>query len=218
MQYKCLVLDHDDTVVQSEKTLSYPHFCETLRQLRPGKQISLQDYVQDCHSMGFVKMCQQRFGFTDEELAAEHDEWTHYIRQHIPDPFPGIERIIRRQKDAGGLICVASHSAKDTITRDYLAHFGTEPDAVYGWELPEQQRKPSPYALENIMERYALKPEEILVVDDVKLACMMAQPVGVDVAFAAWSKADFPELTVEMRQLCKYAFDSTKELEKFLFD
>ena len=72
--------------------------------------------------------------------------------------------------------------------------------------------------IEMLLKQYQVKPEEILVVDDVKLACMMAQPVGIDVAFAAWSKAEFPELTVEMRQLCKFAFDSTKELEKFLFD
>ena len=218
MRYKCLVLDHDDTVVQSEKTLSYPHFCQTIQQLRPGRQITLKEYVQDCHSMGFVKMCQQRFQFTDEELANEHEDWSGYILQHIPDPFPGIERIIHRQKEAGGLICVVSHSHKDTITRDYRTHFGIEPDRIYGWELPECQRKPNPFPLEDIMARYNLSPSEILVVDDVKLACIMAQPVGIDVAFAAWSKAELPELTVETRQLCKYAFDSTKALEKFLFE
>ena len=218
MRYKCLVLDHDDTVVQSEKTLSYPHFCQTIQNLRPGKTITLKDYVQDCHSMGFVKMCQQRFGFTDEELAAEHEDWSQYIRSHIPEPFPGIDRIIHRQKEAGGLICIASHSSKETIVRDYRAHFGIEPDAVYGWDLPEERRKPNPFALNDIMARYGLRPEEILVVDDVKLACIMAEPIGIDVAFAAWSKADFPELTVEMQQLCKYTFHSTKELESFLFD
>ena len=218
MRYKCLVLDHDDTVVQSEKTLSYPFFCETLRQFRPGMEISLKDYVQDCHSMGFVKMCQQRFQFTDQELKTEHDDWSRYIREHIPAPFPGIDRIIHRQKEADGLICVVSHSCKETIVRDYIAHFGVEPDMVYGWELPESLRKPSTFALENIMTRYRLEAQDLLVVDDVKLACMMAAPIGVGVAFAAWSKKDFPELAVEMRQLCKYAFDSTKELESFLFD
>ena len=90
--------------------------------------------------MGFVKMCQQRFQFTDEELANEHEDWSGYILQHIPDPFPGIERVIHRQKEAGGLICVVSHSHKDTITRDYRTHFGIEPDRIYGWELPECQR------------------------------------------------------------------------------
>ena len=27
LKYPCLVLDHDDTVVQSEATVNYPFFC-----------------------------------------------------------------------------------------------------------------------------------------------------------------------------------------------
>ena len=68
------------------------------------------------------------------------------------------------------------------------------------------------------MRRYDLQPEEILVVDDMKLACQMAHPVNVPVAFAGWGKADFPEIAREMRQLCKYSFDATEELYRFLFE
>ena len=41
LKYKCLVLDHDDTVVQTMKTLSYPFFCLELEQFRPGATMSL---------------------------------------------------------------------------------------------------------------------------------------------------------------------------------
>ena len=68
------------------------------------------------------------------------------------------------------------------------------------------------------MDKYALKPEEILVVDDLKLAWMMARPLGVPIAYAAWSRIDFPELTAEMREICDYSFDSTEQLEKYLFE
>ena len=68
------------------------------------------------------------------------------------------------------------------------------------------------------MAQFSLKPEDILVVDDMKLAWMMAHPLGVAVAYAAWSKVDFPELTGEMREICDYSFDSTEQLEKFLFE
>jgi len=40
----------------------------------------------------------------------------------------------------------------------------------------------------------------------------------VQTAYAAWNKAEFPELTEQMRGIFSYSFDSTKELEKFLFD
>ena len=45
LKYKCLVLDHDDTVVQSMKTLSYPFFCIELEQFRPGTTMSMEDYI-----------------------------------------------------------------------------------------------------------------------------------------------------------------------------
>lgn len=217
MRYKCLVLDHDETVVQTEKTIGYPFFCRFLKKVRPDIELSLETYVTDCHQIGFLDMCRNKYAFTEEELKEEHTTWNQYLQAHIPAIFPGIARIIHKQKEAGGLLCVVSHSGEDTIKRDYLAHFGLEPDQIYGWDLPEHQRKPYPYPLEQILMTYNLAPSDILVVDDAKLACMMAAPLGVDVAYAAWGKKDFPEVDQEMRKLCKYTFDSTEELEKFLF-
>ena len=218
LKYPCLVLDHDDTVVQSEKTIGYPFFCHILSQYRPGMSISLKDYVHDCHAFGFNEMCRRRFQFNKQELLDEYRGWMDYVRTHIPDPFPGMADVICRQKQEGGLVCVVSHSSIENITRDYDVHFGIQPDAIYGWDLPEHQRKPNPYPIEDIMRRYDLPPEALLVVDDMKLAWMMAHPLGVKIAFAAWGKKDFPELTSEMNQLCDFSFGSTKELEHFLFD
>lgn len=218
LRYPCLILDHDDTVVQSEKTIGYPFFCQILSQFRPGKTITFQEYVRDCYSLGFAQMCRERWQFTEQELIDEYVGWMGYVRTHIPDPFPGIDRVIRRQKEAGGLLCVVSHSSIENITRDYGVHFGVQPDAIYGWDLPEEKRKPNPYPLEDIMSRYHLSPREMLMVDDMKLAWMMTYPLQVDIAFAAWGKLEFPELSKEMTRLCDYSFDSTKDLEKFLFD
>lgn len=217
LKYPCLVLDHDDTVVQTEKTIGYPYFCHILDQFRPGKTISFADYVYDCHNYGFAEMCRRRWQFTVEEQKEEYRGWMDYVLTHIPKVFPGIGDVIRRQKAEGGLICVVSHSSVQNITRDYSHHFGILPDAIYGWDYPEHLRKPNPFPLQDIMNRYALRPEEILVVDDMKLAVRMSQPLGVDVAFAAWGKREFPELTQEMRGLCRYCFDSPEDLEKFLF-
>ena len=41
LNYRCLVLDHDDTVVRSEETVNYPSFLEALKVLRPGRTITL---------------------------------------------------------------------------------------------------------------------------------------------------------------------------------
>ena len=217
-KYRCLVLDHDDTVVQSMKTLSYPFWCMELEIFRPGVTQSLGDYILECHNRGFAGLCRDRFHFTDEELKKEHGMWMDYIMTHIPDPYPGIYEVIHRQKAEGGILCVVSHSHKDNIIRDYQTHFDILPDAIYGWELPPEQRKPHPYPLLDIMERFRLKPEEILVVDDMKLACQMASPLGIQVVYSGWNGLGIPEVGTEMQKLCDFSFDTTEKLYNFLFD
>lgn len=218
LKFPCLVLDHDETVVQSEKTIGYPCFCQTLSRIRPGRSITIDEYVQGCHELGFVDMCRQWFSFTDSEMLEEYNDWIAYVTEHTPAPFPGIGQIIRRQKELGGLVCVVSHSSCRNIIRDYDAHFDLRPDAIYGCEFPKELQKPSSYPLKDMMLRFDLKPEDILVVDDMKLACQMAEPFGVCVAFAGWGKTDFPEIAQEMRELCHYSFDETAQLYRFLFE
>ena len=218
LKYRCLVLDHDDTVVQTEKTQGYPYFCEVLEKFRPGETISFHDYVLDCHELGFAEMCRKRWNFTEAEQKEEYLGWKSYVMTHIPDVFDGIGDVIRRQKEAGGLVCVVSHSSRENITRDYQHHFGVLPDAIYGWDLPSEQRKPNPYPLLDIMEKFGLEASDILVVDDMKLAWKMAAAVNVPIAFAAWGKLEFPGLSQEMNGLCDYSFRSPAELGKFLFD
>lgn len=217
LRYPCLVLDHDDTVVQSEATVNYPCFCEYLALTRPGITISLSQYIHACSQQPFVDICRERFGFTDEELEQEYRFWMAYVRQHTPIPFSGIGQILHRQKEEGGLICVVSMSGTENILRDYNAHFGIIPDAIYSWDLPENLRKPNPYSLQHIMETYHLSPEELIMIDDMKPGVDMARAAGVNVGFAAWGRLDYPEIMAPMEQLCDYTFRNTQELERFLF-
>lgn len=218
LKYPCLVLDHDDTVVQTLKTLSYPFWCLELEQFRPGTTMTASEFVLECYRWGFADMCRKIFQFTDEEMALEHKQWKEYIMQNIPEPFPGMHRILHRQKELGGKIFVVSHSNSDTISRDYDAHFGILPDAIYGWERPAHERKPNTFPLEDIMEKYGYRPEDILVVDDMQLACQMAEPLGVQVAFAGWDEMGVPQQREDMKRRCAFSFDSVEDLEKFLFE
>ena len=218
LRYPCLVLDHDDTVVQSESTINYPYFCYILDVFRPGTQITLEEYVNGCYHQGFARMCRCRYGFTDQELSDEYAGWQNYMKDHIPLPFPGIDRIIHRQKALGGKICVVSHSARENISRDYAVHFGVQPDQIYGWDYPEAQRKPSPWPLQQIMKDYRLNPSQLLIVDDMKPAWEMARKVQVPIAYAAWARDPSLEVSGEMEKLCDFSFSSPKALENFLFD
>ena len=218
LKYSCLVLDHDDTVVQSEATVNYPFFIEFLKEYRPGMTITQHEYISGCFHPGYIEMCRQRFQFTDEELLIEYTGWKEYIRHHIPEAYPGIGDVIRKFKEAGGIVCVVSQSAQENIARDYRTHFGFVPDDIFGWDLEPEHRKPSPWALQQIMAKYHLSPADILVVDDMKAAVQMARDAGTQIAFAGWGRQEFPQICEEMEALCDYRFDSTEELEKFLFE
>ena len=218
MKYACLVMDHDDTAVQSEATVNYPFFEQTIQEFCPGAEVSLEKYTSGCYHLGFAEMCRQWYGFSEQDLEDEFHGWQAYIRTHTPLPYPGIRELLQRFRQAGGKICVVSHSCEENITRDYRTHFGLLPDDIFGWDLPEAQRKPSTYPLEQIMKKYGFAHRDLLVVDDMKPAWQMAHKAGVDIAFAGWSRKNCPEIAEEMTRLCTYRFDSPQALEAMLFE
>ena len=117
----------------------------------------------------------------------------------------------------GGLICVVSHSSKSTICRDYTHYFGFLPDAVYGWDYPPEQRKPNPFPLKDIMKRFHLKSQDMLMGDDLRPGCDMARAMNVPSAFAGWGRKSVPEISQYMADHCDFAFSAPEELEAFLF-
>ena len=211
MKYKCLVFDHDDTVVNSTATIHHPCFAEFLREFYPGESMSLEDYFLLNFDPGFVPMCRERYGMTDADLAHEARFWQNYVKDHVPVAYPGIREIMERQRAEGGLVCAVSHSFDYNIRRDYAANGLPAPDAVYGWERPESQRKPHPFPLEDIMARFSLSPSDLLMIDDLKPGYDMAAAVGADFAAVGWAY-DIPEIERFMRQNCPLYFKTVQEL------
>ena len=218
LKFPCLILDHDDTVVQSEATVNYPCFCRFLEQYRPGMEMTLAEYVEDCSRMSFIDMCKNRFSLSDSEMKLEYAFWQEYARIHVPEAFPEIGQILSDFRKAGGIICVVSMSAEEQILRDYRHHFGFIPDHIFGCDLPESQRKPNPWALERIQAQYGLTPSQLLVVDDMKFAVSMARAAGSPIAFAGWGRMDFPNICKEMEALCDYSFYRVEQFADFLFE
>ena len=134
---------------------------------------------------------------------------------HTPAAYQGIREIMLRQRAEGGLICVASHSLEKNIRRDYAANDLPQPDLVFGWDLPVERRKPNPFPLQEIMRIYGLKPEELLMIDDLKPGFDMASGCGVDFAAAGWAN-DIEEIERFMRQNSRYYFKTVEELNTFL--
>lgn len=217
LRYQCLVLDHDDTVMDSTRHVHWPAFLGAMDQMRPGVTISLEDYFRVNFEPGFVEYCRQALHFTEADFQQELGIWQSYVDKRIPEVFPAVARIIRRQKEAGGYVCVASHSLAKNILRDYRANGLPDPDLIFGWDLPHEQRKPAPYSLEQIMRQLGLRPEELLMVDDLKPGYLMAKACGVDFAAAGWAY-EIPEIEDFMRQNCDRYFKTAEEMEQYLFD
>ena len=215
MKYRCLVFDHDDTVVNSTATIHHPCFEAYLQRYYPGRSCTLEDYFIKNFSPGFVPMCREEYGMSDEDLAQEGLFWREWVKAHIPAAYPGIREIMERQRAEGGLLCVISHSYEDNIRRDYAANGLPAPDLVFGWEQPLERRKPYPWPLEEILRRYDLAPSELLMIDDLKPGYDMAAACGVDFAAVGWAN-DIPAIERFMRQNCQNYFKTVAELAAFL--
>ena len=216
MRYKCLVLDHDDTVVNSTATIHYPCFCEFLKDVRPqATHYTLEEYLRWNFDPGIVPFFMGEVGLSEEEMDYEYRFWQNYVKSRIPRVFPGMREILARHKALGGLIAVVSHSVKDTIERDYRENGLPMPDAIFGWELPPEKRKPEPWALYQIMERFSLQKSDLLMLDDLKPGYDMARAAGVDFAAAGWAY-DVPEIEGFMRKNCDFYFKTVQDLGQFL--
>ena len=217
MRYRCLVFDHDDTVVDSTAHVHHPAFLDILARIRPGVTVSLEDYFRLNFDPGFIAYCEETLRFTPEEMAFEYSVWQEWVRTHIPAAYPGVKEIMERELAGGGHICVISHSVDVNIRRDWAVNHLPEPEIVYGWEQPRERRKPAPWPLLQVMEQLQLQPQEVLMIDDLKPGYDMAKACGVDFAAALWAH-EVPEIRAFMRKNCERCFDTPAALEQWLFD
>lgn len=216
MKYRCLVLDHDDTVVESGKTVNFPALMEGLKVTHPNITLTYEQFCDLCYKHNYTGMCRLCLGMSDLEIEEQFDFWKSYVRTHIPPAYDGIGKLLRRFHESGGLICVSSHSGEENIKRDYAQNFGFLPHGIYAWELGESLRKPHPYTLRHIMERFNLRPEEILMIDDMRSGRDMATACGVPFACAGWSH-ESEEIRQDMKATSALYFETVAELYAYLF-
>lgn len=217
MRYKCLILDHDDTVVMSTPDIHYPSFVEVQKLLRPDmKPLSLEEFVSYCFNPGFAELCRDIMKFSEEEQEYQYKAWKDSANSKIPGFYAGFPELIIRYKEAGGILAVVSHSEKELIIRDYMLNCRLEPDLIFGWDQEEHKRKPSPYPVLEVMKSFELKSNEILVVDDLKPGLDMARSCNVEFAGAGWSHL-IPEIKEYMKLNSDYYFSTVEDFREFIF-
>jgi len=218
MRYKCLVLDHDDTAVDSTPKVHYPSFVETMSLLRKDMNpYSLENFILECFEPGFGPFCLEILKLTKAEMQIQYEVWRRHTDKTIPEFFNGFVEMLWEFKRAGGLLTVVSHSEKERILRDYKIHGAPKPDMVFGWDENPAKRKPSPYPLEEIMKEFKLMPSEMLMVDDLKPGLQMARSAGVDFAAAGWAY-EIPKIKDFMETESDYYFETIIEFKDIILD
>jgi len=220
MRYRCLILDHDDTAVNSTATIHYPAHRRAMELLRPGTEpIDLQGWLLRNFEPGLMPYLTVELGMSEKELAAEYTIWQEFNRARRAPFFPGFLDVLRRFRHNGGRVAVVSHSEAELIEGDYRRGDGGDPvlpELVFGWDPDEYRRKPSPWPVREILRAFALGPPDVLVIDDLKPGVLMAQAAGVDVAAAGWGHR-IGEIRTYMRSHCAAYFATVEAFSSFLF-
>jgi phosphoglycolate phosphatase/pyrophosphatase PpaX len=219
MRYRCLILDHDDTAVDSTRRVHYPAHVRAMEILRPGhRPVDLETWIAKNFDPGILGFLVGELGMSDEEMAVEEKVWREFTSRITPEFFPGFLDAVADFQDRGGAVVVASHSDEDVIRAHYRAACNgrpVTPDLVFGWGLDPELRKPSPYSVLETLRHLDLEPAEVLVVDDLKPGVDMAAAAGVDVAAAAWSH-NIPVISEFMRRSCVATFDTVADFADFI--
>ena len=129
MKFPCLVLDHDDTVVNSTATVHFPCFAEYTAKFFPkAKRYMLEEYILKNFSPGVYEFFHGEVGMTEDDMKHEQAYWHEYVQHHVPQAYAGMRELLWDYVNAGGTICVVSHSLSPNILRDYRENGLPEPE------------------------------------------------------------------------------------------
>jgi beta-phosphoglucomutase-like phosphatase (HAD superfamily) len=219
LPYQCLILDHDDTAVNSTALIHYPSHVESMRLLRPRTAaIDLEGWFLKNFEPGIMHYLSEELGLSEEELETEYKIWREFNTSRIPPFYPGFLELLSTYRARGGIITVVSHSEEDIILNAYRAAEGGDgilPDLVFGWDYDETRRKPSPWPVQSILSRFNLSPAQALIVDDLKPGVLMSRATGVAIAAAGWAH-QIPEIHAYMRENCDIYFESVEQFGSFI--
>jgi beta-phosphoglucomutase-like phosphatase (HAD superfamily) len=223
MKYKCLMIDHDDTSVDSTPSIHHPAHIEQMKQLgRSHQALKLEDWFKVNFHPGLVNYLNDTLTLTEEESKLCYRVWREFTSKGVHPPFfPGILDLLERFKNNGGVIIVVSHSEPDIIRNHYkqqTEHPGLMPDRIFGWNGNPKENKPEIWPVTETIKQFVLKKEEILVIDDLKPGITMASDSGVDSAGVGWSQShQIPEIKADLSGICTYYFEKVEDLDKLIF-
>uniref|UniRef100_A0A0G4GDG7 Uncharacterized protein n=1 Tax=Chromera velia CCMP2878 TaxID=1169474 RepID=A0A0G4GDG7_9ALVE len=203
LKYKAIMLDHDDTAVDSTLTIHWPAYVDAMRKLRPGQAtLGFEEWVSRLYSPGLMPFYREECGLNDEEMKEEYDIWRTWTASKMPHFYEGFLEALVEYRQKGGKIFVVSHSDRDVIERHYSTVCREKgmkaeeegfpfPDKIFAQEkgVDKKLNKPFPYPVLFVKEKFGIDFEEICVVDDLNPGVEMARAASPSVVVAGvlWS-------------------------------
>lgn len=221
MKYRCLIIDHDDTTVDSTPSIHYLAHQEQMKRIgRESQTSTLEEWFKVNFDPGFSVYIDEVLKLTDKEKKICYEIWREFTTVLTPPFFKGMLPLLEEFRNNGGIVVVVSHSEPDIIRSHYEKQEelpGFIPDRIIGWTGDPEKQKPHPWPVEQIMNQFDLEKGEILVVDDLRPGITMANRAGVDSAGVGWSH-NLQVIREGIIDQCTYFLDTVEDLRSLLFN
>ena len=147
------------------------------------------------------------------EILKETYEKIYYSSQNnLTCPFPGVHDLLKSLQEKGIFLAINSNRKNDSL-EIYVERFFSEINFVsIDGQIPDYPSKPSPFAVNRIMEKYNLDKKDCIYIGDSITDIRTAQNAGIDCLLVNWGygrinafESDYPiEVIDNTSEILKY--------------
>lgn len=196
MKYKCLIFDFDGTLADTTVGIVRT-YQETIRLM--GLKVPDEERVKSTIGLALKDGLMAGVEELTDSLADEACAIYRRIFPEIAVPcitaFPGIPEMIKRLKDMGYILVIAtsrSHRSLDGLAeklgvKEYFSGMYGAEDVV--------NHKPAPDLVNLILKDFSLKPEDALVIGDATYDLLMGKAAGCRVCGVTWGNQSREKLS-----------------------
>ena len=191
MQYRLVIFDLDGTILYTledlKDSVNYALKCH-------GYSERTIDEVRSFVGNGIRKLIERAVpsGIDESKIVEVHKSFTEYYEKHCADktrPYEGIENVIKRVKDKGGLTAVVSNKADYGVQQLCSSYFDGLFDVAVG-ERDGVRRKPYPDAVFEVLKKLNIDKSEAVYVGDSEVDLQTAHNAGLNCISVEWGFRD----------------------------
>lgn len=193
LRKKCLILDHDDTIINSQESIHYPLFVDVLKILRPNIiPIDFEKFIELSNELGFVKMCRMLYHYNEKEIQFEYEHWKIHSSLIEAPAFEGIKEFLTAFIEIGGVIIVYTMNSKQNVIKDYERLFNFVPNRIISHDQYYILRKPYRLSILKELHNLNLTVEDCIFIDDTPMLLELKHRLNMDFIAANWAKSANP--------------------------